>query len=102
MIRPDGDDAGRIDVVVSHVIMPLDVIEVHRPSDAGRLVEIFQIAEQIRIIDDPPDVALEMPVIDGVEADQRDEQAPISLHPLRAEEIASARESLIALIQPIE
>ncbi len=51
--------------------MPLDVIEVHRLSDARLLVQIDQVALQIWIIDDAPQVAFEMAVINRVETHQR-------------------------------
>jgi hypothetical protein len=65
LVRAERDDAGGIDVVVGDVVVPLDMIEVRGVGDAVSLVDIFQIAEQIRIIDDPPDVALEMALLDG-------------------------------------
>ncbi len=71
------DDTGRIDVVVRDVVMPLDVVEVDRVGDAVGLIEISQVAEEMGIVDDPPEVALEMAVVDGVEPYERDEEAPI-------------------------
>ena len=77
MIGTKGDDAGWIDVVVGDVVMPLDVVEVYGVGDAVGLIEVFEVAEEVRVVDDPPEVALEMAVIDGVEAHEGDEQAPI-------------------------
>jgi hypothetical protein len=42
--RTDRHDAGRVDLVMRRVIVPLDVIEVHRRRDAAHLVEVAQIA----------------------------------------------------------
>ena len=72
MIGTKGDDTGRIDVVVGDVVMPLDVVEVHGAGDAVGLVEVFEVAEEVRVVDDPPKVALEMAVVDGVEAHEGD------------------------------
>ena len=76
------DDAGWIDVVVGDVVVPLDVVEVHGVGDPVGLIEVFEIAEEIGVVDDPPDVALEMAVVNGVEAYERDEQAPIGFDEL--------------------
>ena len=72
MIGTKGDDTGWIDVVMGDVVMPLDVVEVHGVGDAIGLVEVFEVAEEVRVVDDPPKVALEMAVVDGVEAHEGD------------------------------
>ena len=51
--------------------MPLDVIQVDRLGDAGLLVQVQQIALQIWIIDDAPQVAFEMAVINRVKTHER-------------------------------
>ncbi|MNL89338.1 hypothetical protein D3C87_2195960 [compost metagenome] len=53
--------------------MPLDVVNVYRLRDAGLLVEIQQVALEIRVIEDAPDVAFEVAVIDSIKAHQRAE-----------------------------
>ena len=82
MIGTKRDDTGRIDVVVGDIVMPLDVIEVHGVCNAVGLIKVFEVAEEIRVVDDPFEVALEMAVIDGVEAHEGDEQAPIGFDEL--------------------
>ena len=62
--RPDRHDPGRVDALVAHVIVPLDVAEIDRRRDARQLVDIARVGPQVLVIDDPPDVALEVPVID--------------------------------------
>src|SRR4051794_38405127 len=42
--RAEGHDAARVDGPVALVIVPLDVLEVHRPGDARDLVEVAQVA----------------------------------------------------------
>ena len=82
MIRTKGDDTGRIDVVVGDVVVALDVVEVDGVGDAVGLIEVFEVAEEVGIVDDPPEVALEMAMVDGVEAYEGDEQAPIGFDEL--------------------
>ena len=82
LVRAKGDNTGRIDVVVGDVVMPLDVVEVHSVGDAVGLIEVFEIAEEVGVVDDPPDVAFEMTVVDSVEAYEGDEQAPIGFDEL--------------------
>jgi len=82
LIGTKGDDAGWIDVVVGDVVMPLDVVEVYGVGDAVGLIEVFEVAEEVRVVDDPSEVALEMAVINGVEAHEGDEQAPIGFDEL--------------------
>ena len=82
MVGTKGDDTGRIDVVVGDVVMPLDVIEVYSVGDAVGLIEVFEVAEEVRVVDDPPEVALKMAVVNSVEAHESDEQAPIGFDEL--------------------
>ena len=73
LIRAKRNDTCRIDVFVGDVVMPLDVIEVHGAGDTAGLIKVFEIAEEVGVVDDSPDVALEMAVVDGVESHERDE-----------------------------
>jgi hypothetical protein len=85
LVRADRDDTGRIDVVVCDVVVPLDMIEIHGLGDTVGLVEIPEIPEEIRVIDDSPDVALKMAVVDHIEPNQRDKEAPVGFHEFRSE-----------------
>src|ERR1700722_8670982 len=69
--RPDRHDAGRVHVAMAAIIVPLDVIEVHGLGDARHLIKLTQVIRQVRIVDDPAQVALEVAIIDRVEADKR-------------------------------
>ena len=82
MVGAKRDNTGWIDVVVGDVVVPLDVVEVHGVGDPVGLIEIFEVAKEVGVVDDPPEVAFEMAVIDGVEAYERDEQAPIGFDEL--------------------
>ena len=82
LVGTEGNDTGWIDVVMGDVVMPLDMVEVHGVGDAVALIEIFEVAKEVGVVDDPPDVAFEMTVVDGVEAYEGDEQAPIGFDEL--------------------
>ena len=82
MVWTKGDNSSWVDVVVGDVVMPLDVVEVHGVGDAVGLIEVFEVAEEVGVVDDPPEVALEMAVVDGVEAYEGNEQAPIGFDKL--------------------
>ena len=86
-LRSQRDDAIRIDVLVAHVVMPLDVIEVHRLANTGRLVEIAHVAGKIQVVFDAAQVALEVAVVHGIETHERREQAPVRLGERIADEI---------------
>src|SRR5690606_15800232 len=76
-LGPDRDDPGRIDHAMALVIVPLDVIEIHRRGDAWMLKNVADIAPQRRIVGYAPNVAFEMPVIDLIESDKRREQTNV-------------------------
>ena len=82
MVGAKGDDAGRINVVVGDVIVPLDVVEVYGIGDAVGLIEVFEVTEEVGVVDDPPKITFEMAVVDGVEAYEGNEQAPIGFDKL--------------------
>ena len=88
--------------MMRHVVMPLDVIEVHGIGDAVVLIEVFEIAEQVPIVDDAADIAFEVSMIDGVKADERDEQAPICLNKSRSKEISLIRHPGLQDLQGVE
>ena len=51
-----------------HVVVPFDMVEIDRLGNARKLVEILEITGEMRIVDDAPEVALEMTMVDGIEA----------------------------------
>ena len=75
--RPERHDSGGINFLVGHVVMTLDVIDADRLGDSRVLIEIKQITLEIRIIDDAPKIAFEMPVINRIEANERAKETPI-------------------------
>ena len=56
-------DARGIDVVVRHVVVTLDVIEVDGVTETWPLEEVARVAPQVRIVDQPPQIALEVPEV---------------------------------------
>ncbi len=51
--------------------MPLDVIQVDGLRDARLLIQVHQVTLQVWVIDNAPQVAFEMAVINGVKAHKR-------------------------------
>ena len=92
LIGTHRDDAGRVDVIMCHIVVPLDMVEIDGLGDAVGLVEIFEITEQAWVIDDATEVAFEVAVIDRIESDQGDEQPPVRFDEFRAEEITLMRQ----------
>lgn len=85
MVGTDRDDTGRIDIVVRDVVVPLNMVEIHGIGDTVGLVEILEIPEEIWVIDDSSDVALKMSVVDRIELNQRDKEAPVGFYEFRSE-----------------
>ncbi len=82
LIGTDRDDTGWIDVVVRDVVVPLDMIEIHGLGDAGCLVQVFEIPEEIRVVENASDIALEMSVVHRIKANKRHEEPPVGFHKL--------------------
>ena len=91
-VGPRGDDPLRVQVVVGRVVVALDLVERERLGDAGLLVEVLRVAEQVGVVDQPRAVAAEVRVVDGVEAQQRRQQAPVGLGDRVAGQVAAVRE----------
>ena len=79
--------------------MALDVHEVDRVAEAGRLEQVPGVGPQHRQLGQLLAVALEVAVVDGVEPGQRREQADVGLGDRVADEVALVREPLR---QPVE
>lgn len=85
LLRADWDNMGRVDVVVRDIVMPLDMVKIHRFGDTTGLVQVAKIAGEVRVVHNPSDITLEMAVIDRVEPNQRDKKPPVGLHEFRPE-----------------
>jgi hypothetical protein len=79
--------------------MTLDVIKIDGVGNAWMLIQIHQIILQIWVVDDAPQIALEMPVIHHVEPDERAEKSPIGFHDSVVEKKTTLRQTLLQLIE---
>src|SRR5688572_23158080 len=75
--RPERHDSRRIDGGMAHVVVALDVGEIHGLAYPGPLVEVARVGKEIAVVDEPADVALEVADVDRVEADQGGEEAQV-------------------------
>src|SRR5699024_5034927 len=66
----DRDHAGGIDIRVHQEVMVLDLLEVRAVAEARRLEKIAEVAPQVRHLRDLVSIALEVVVINHVEANQ--------------------------------
>ena len=64
-------DSSRVDLSVSDVVVPLNVIKVYRFGDSRLLIKVHQVALEIRVIQNPPDITFEMTVINRIEPNER-------------------------------
>ena len=85
LVGADRDDTGWVDVVVRDAVVAFDVVDIHGLGNAVGLVEIFQIPEQVWVVDDSSEIAFEMAVVHGVEPNQCDKKPPVGFHKLRSE-----------------
>jgi hypothetical protein len=65
--RAERDDAGRVHPLLAAVVVALDVVHVDGLGHARPLIEIAHVVRQVRVVDDPLQVALEVVVVDRVE-----------------------------------
>ena len=83
----EGNDTRGVNVIVGDVVMAFDLIHIHGVRHVIVLIEIFEVAKQIGIINDAPDITFEMSMVHRVESDERDEQPPVCLHRVHAKKI---------------
>lgn len=86
LIGAEWNDTRGVNVIVGDVIMAFNVIHIHGFGHVIVLIEIFEVAKQIGIINDAPDITFEMSVIHRIESDERYEQTPICFHRVHAKE----------------
>src|SRR5262249_2441870 len=97
--RAERNDPGRIDLVVSYVVMTFDVVQIHGVGNARLLIEIAQIAIEVRVIDNPPEIAFEVAKIDGVKTNQRAKETPIGFDDSIPKQVTTGGQSLFKLVQ---
>jgi hypothetical protein len=88
--RPRGNDTVGINGVVAAVIVLLDVPQADSSSDPRPLVQLPSKSPEVGVIDQTPEISLEVSVINGVEADQGGEQSPVGLRDTLTQQIAPA------------
>ena len=69
LIRTEWHNARGINVIMRQVVMAFDMIEINRVGNTFLLIQVFEIAEEIRIIHDTPDITFKVSVIDRIESD---------------------------------
>lgn len=77
LLWTDRDDPRRIDIIVGHVVMTFNMIEIDGFGDSWGLINIAQIGEKVWITGDLAKIAFKMTVIDRVEADQGHEEPQV-------------------------
>src|SRR5215213_11349703 len=93
--RALGHDSGRVDVALHDVVVPLDLLEVDGLAEARRLEEVARVAPQRGQRGQRAAVALEVRVVDGVEADQRREQPYVGLRERGAHQVAALGQTVL-------
>ena len=95
---PNRNDSGRIHIDLA-IISGLDLFQIQRVFDARPLIKFAQVIHQIGIILHTPQVALEVAVINQVEAQQRRESAPIGFCDAVSGQIASFVQQMFHHVQ---
>lgn len=72
-LRANWHDPSRIHPVVTLVVVAFDMVKVNGVGDFWDLIEFAGVAPQIGVVDNAANVALEMAVVDWVEANERGE-----------------------------
>src|SRR5918995_1304202 len=95
-------DAGGVDALVAPVVMLLYVVHIYGLSHTRLLIQVSQISPQVGIVHDAPQVALEVSVVNGVEAHERGKHAPVGLRYAVATQVAPLRENILPTVQRVE
>jgi hypothetical protein len=91
-----------VEPLVRHVVVPLDVVQVHRLAEGRALVQVAGVAPQVGVVHQAPQVALEVPHVHRVEARERGEQPHVGLGELAAHEVALPGEPRLQPVEPRE
>jgi hypothetical protein len=87
---------------VHEVVVPLDVVEVDRVAEPRGLEQVARVAPQRRELDQLVAVALEVAVVDGVEADQGGEQPYVGLGDVVTDQVAPLGQPVLETVQRLE
>ena len=85
--------------VWAHVVVALDVLHVHGLGDARHLIELAGVAPEIGIVGEVAPVALEVVVVDRIEAHQGGEGPPVGLGDAPAGQVALPAETRLQLVE---
>lgn len=101
-IRPDGDNAVRVNRVVAVVIVVADVVEMGRLCHAFDLIELAGVGPEVRIFDQFTTITFEVAMIDNVETHECRPEAPIGFGQGVACQITVGREDAFEPIEAVE
>src|SRR5262245_39280175 len=93
------NDPSGVDLLMRHVVMTLDMLEIDRFCYSRLLIKVQEITLQIWIIHNPSNVALEMPVINGVKPNESAEKPTIRFDHSLAKKITTASEPKFQFVQ---
>ena len=99
LLRPNGEDDGRVNGFMAAVIVVTNMRKTHRLRDTRHLVDVAQETVEIEIIADASFVAFKMGHIHRVEAYQRRPQANIRFRQLIARQVTMLTEDLLQPLQ---
>ena len=101
-MRPSRDYPAGIDVVVGHVVVSFDVVEVDGFSDPILTIQPLEIRLQVRVVHDASDVALEVAVVNSVESHECHKQSPIRFRDPVPHEVGPTRQPVFKTIERFE
>src|SRR5882757_5833767 len=97
-----GHYPGRVHPNLASVVVTLDVYEIDRLIDAGNLIDVLQPAPDVGKVPEVADVALEMRIVDEVEAHRGREQPDVGLREAWPQQKASVSEARFDAPQRLE
>lgn len=97
------DNSSGVDLEVRRVVVVLDVVHVDRLGDLGQLVDAASVLQDVGVVLlDALDVALEVSVVDWIEANDGGPQADICLSQSVTDKIVRLAQDLLNAVQGIE
>ena len=81
------------------VVVVLDVHHVHGVRNPRHLVELAEVAREVRVVGDSAQVALEVADVHRIEAYERGEEPPVGLRDAVPDEVALPGEPLFDCIE---
>ncbi len=97
-----GNKTSRVHIRMTLVVMQLDVVKIARFLNPWLLVKVFEIVPEIGVFINVTQVALEVDVIDGIEAHQCREHTPVGFGDGIATQIALLLQNFFPVIKGVE